>query len=250
MRRRGFETAFADFDELFLVVGDAAARTAHREGRTDDHRETDHRLHLLRFLHRMRRCRARRAETDLGHRRLELLAILGLVDRLLRSADHLDAEFVQHAILGEVERAVECGLPAHRRQQRIGPLLFDDLFDDLPGDRLDVGHIRHFRIGHDRRRVGVHQDDAVALLTQRLAGLRAGIVEFAGLADDDRASTNDENALEICTLGHELLSCSLLVLHQLDETVEQVGHVVRAWARFGVSLEGERRDVSAGNALQ
>ncbi len=41
-------------------------------------------------------------------------------------------------------------------------------------------------IGHDGGRVGVDQDDLIAQLSQGLAGLGAGIVEFAGLADDDR----------------------------------------------------------------
>jgi hypothetical protein len=35
--------------------------------------------------------------------------------------------------------------------------------------------------------VRVDEDDAVAFLAERAAGLRARVVEFAGLADDDRA---------------------------------------------------------------
>ena len=103
--------------------------------------------------------------------------------------------FGQHAVLVQVERAVERGLPAHRRQQRVGPLLGDDLLDHLPGDRLDVGDVGHLRVGHDRRRVAVDEDDAVALLAQRLAGLRAGVVELAGLADDDRPGADDQDAI-------------------------------------------------------
>ena len=54
-------------------------------------------------------------------------------------------------------------------------------------ERLDVGLVGHDRVGHDGGRVGVHEHDLVAELAQRLAGLRAGVVELAGLADDDRA---------------------------------------------------------------
>ena len=85
------------------------------------------------------------------------------------------------------QRAVERGLAAHRRQQRVGALLLDDLGDDFGRDRLDIGGVGQIRIGHDRRRIGIDQDDPVALGLQRLAGLGSGIVEFAGLADDDRA---------------------------------------------------------------
>jgi hypothetical protein len=66
------------------------------------------------------RCPSARAEADARHRRLELLAVLGLVDRLLRRADQLDVELVEHALAREIERAVERRLAAHRRQQRVG----------------------------------------------------------------------------------------------------------------------------------
>ena len=75
-----------------------------------------------------------------------------------------------------------------------GPLLRDDLLDHLPGDRLDVGGVGHLRVGHDRRRIRVDQHDAIAFLAQRLAGLRAGVVELARLADDDRAGADDQDA--------------------------------------------------------
>ena len=97
-------------------------------------------------------------------------------------------------MLREIERAVERGLPAHRRQQRVRALDRDDLLDHLPGDRLDVGRVGHVGIGHDRRRIRVDEDDAIALLAQRLAGLRAGIIELARLADDDRAGADDQDA--------------------------------------------------------
>ena len=69
-------------------------------------------------------------------------------------------------------------------------------------DRLDVDGIGELRVGHDGGRVGVHQDDPVAFLAQRLAGLRAGIVELARLADDDRAGADDEDAVDVGALGH------------------------------------------------
>ena len=40
--------------------------------------------------------------------------------------------------------------------------LSDTLLNRLPRDRLDIGGIRHDRIGHDGRRVWVDQDDTVA----------------------------------------------------------------------------------------
>ena len=44
------------------------------------------------------------------------------------------------------------------------------------------------------------------MLAQRLARLRTGIVELAGLADDDRARADDQNRLDVGALGHRRIS--------------------------------------------
>ncbi len=97
---------------------------------------------------------------------------------------------------------VERGLAAEGGQQRVGLFADDDLLDDLGRDRLDVGAVGELRVGHDRGRVGVDQDDAVALLAQGLAGLDAGVIEFAGLADDDGAGADEEDGFEVGAFGH------------------------------------------------
>src|SRR5262249_54556220 len=145
------------------------------------------RLDLERLVERPRDFGLRTFEADLDHRAAEQLAVLGHADRLARGADQLDVILFQNSTIGEVERAVQRRLAAHRRQQRVGLFRGDDALGGLPVDRLDVDRVRGFRIGYDRRRARVDQDDAVAFLLERLAGLRAGIVEFASLADDDRS---------------------------------------------------------------
>ena len=201
-RGRGVEAAFAHFDEFVSVVGDAPAGAPERERRADHRRKADLGLHLESLLEVMRYARARGSEPDARHRRLEFFAVFRLVDRFLRRPDQLDVVLVEHALAREVERAIERGLPAHRRQERVGPLALDDLGEHRPGDRLDVGDVGHLRIGHDRRRIGVDQDDLVVLLAQRLARLRARIVELAGLADDDRAGADDQDRGDVGSLGH------------------------------------------------
>ena len=152
-------------------------------------------------------CDARlgRPETDLGHRVLELLAVFGLVDGLGRCADQLDVVLLQHAVAMQVQRAVQRGLAAHRRQDRVGALLGDDALDDFPGDRLDVGHVGRVGVGHDRGRVAVDQDHLEAFFTERLASLRAGVIEFTRLADDDRTRADDQDGFDICTFWHNPL---------------------------------------------
>ena len=201
-RRRHLEAVRDDAFELLEVVRNAAARAAQREGRTDDGREADRMLLLERLFERMRDVGPGTFQTDLGHGLPEQVAILRHVDGFPRGRDHLDVVLLQHAFAREIQRAIEARLPAHCRQQRVGPLLLDDSLDGRPVDRLDVDGIGHVRVGHDRRRVGVHEDDPEALFAQRLAGLGAGIVEFAGLADDDRAGSNDQNAVQVCAFRH------------------------------------------------
>ena len=144
----------------------------------------------------------RHVEADLEHRVLELLAVLTLFDGFSVGPDEFDAVFFQDALVVEVHRGVERRLPAEGRQEGIGLLGDDDFFDDLDRDRLDVGARRELRVGHDRGRVGVEQDNGVTLLRERLAGLDAGIVEFAALSDDDGAAAEEEDFLEVRILGH------------------------------------------------
>ena len=73
---------------------------------------------------------------------------------------------------------------------------------DFRRERLDVGAIGDLRVGHDRRRIAVDEDDLEPFGAQRLARLRARVVELAGLADDDRAGADDEHALDVGAFGH------------------------------------------------
>ena len=67
----------------------------------------------------------------------------------------------------------------------------DDFFDGFGRDGFDVGAVGELRVGHDGGRVGVDEDDAVAFFAEGFAGLGAGVVEFARLADDDGAGADD-----------------------------------------------------------
>ena len=85
------------------------------------------------------------------------------------------------------DRRVERRLATEGRQDRIGPLLGNDALDELRRDRLDVRGVGELGVGHDGRRIRVHEDDPEPLISQDPACLRARVVELAGLSDDDRA---------------------------------------------------------------
>src|SRR5581483_12325800 len=64
---------------------------------------------------------------------------------------------------------------------------------------------------------------------------RAGVVEFAGLPDDDRPGTDDQDAGEVGALRHRLATG----LHESGEIVEEVGGVVGTGGGLGVVLHRE-----------
>ncbi len=206
---RGERQALAgDAAQLVLVVGEAGAGAAHGEGGADDDRVAAEGVDPGDDLvHGVADDRAGGlAVADLGvdglDHALEQLAVLALVDRLDVGADQLDAVLLQRAGAVQGDRGVERGLAAQGGQQGVGALLGDDLLDELRGDRLDVGGVGDLRVGHDRRRVGVHQDDPQALGLQDATRLRARVVELGGLADHDRAGPDDQDGLDVSALRH------------------------------------------------
>ena len=154
----------------------------------------------------MGNARAGGTQTNFGHRVFELQAVFGFVDGFGRGANQFDFVFIEHPVVPQVQGAVERGLSTHGGQYRIGALFGNDLFNGLPSDRLNVGDVGRGGVGHDRRGIAVDQDDFVALFAQCLAGLYARIIEFAGLANDDGASPDDQNTFEVGTLRHQCVS--------------------------------------------
>src|SRR5262249_17154829 len=69
--------------------------------------------------------------------------------------------------------------------------------DRVDRQRLEVDRVGDLRVGHDRRRVAVDEDRPDAFGAERAAGLCPGVVEFGGLADDDRAGAEDQDRLRL-----------------------------------------------------
>ena len=189
--------------ELGLIVRDAATGAAQGEARTQHHGVAQATGDLDRVLHRVRVARARHLEPQLGHGLVEELAVLAALDSSQVAADHLHIVALKRAVLGQLHRGVQAGLAAQRGQQGVWALPLDDLGDELRRDRLHIGAVHESRVSHDGGGVGVDEHDLVAVLLQHLAGLGAGIVELAGLADDDGAGPDDEDALDVGALRHE-----------------------------------------------
>ena len=199
---RQVQATGADFFEFFTVVGNTAASAAHGERRADDAREAQLLQHRIGLFHAVGDTRTRALQADVLHCLVEARAVFGLVDGVGVGTDHLYAELFQNAVALQVQGAVQCSLATHGRQHGVWALFLDDLGHRLPLDRLDVGGVGHGRVGHDGGWVGVHQDDAETFLAQGFASLGAGVVEFTGLADHDRASAENQDAFDVCTFWH------------------------------------------------
>ena len=189
--------------------GDAGALAAEDEGGPDDHGETDALDHLAGFVHVVGDPARRHLEADPLHGLLEDLAVLGGADGLGVGADQLGrAVGADGAALDQLHGEVERGLAAEGGEHRVGPLAIDDLAEDVGVERLDVGGRRELRVRHDRGRVRVGEDDAVALLAEHLARLRARVVELARLPDHDRPGADQQDRLDVVRLGTQATPAS------------------------------------------
>ena len=131
-------------------------------------------------------CGAGGFRTDVRNDFLELLAVFTTLNRIDVRTDEFDVVLVEHTVLVQRHRSVERGLSAEGRKQRIRAFFRDDPFNDIRGDRFDVGGVGEFGVGHDRCGVRIHEDHAESLCAQNATGLSAGVIEFARLSDHDR----------------------------------------------------------------
>ncbi len=155
-----------------------------------------------------------RADAGAAHGLAKGFPILGSVDGFTIRADHLDAQFFKYSGLRNLERRVEAGLSAKGGQERVRPFLPEHGCQHLGGDRLDIGVIRHLGISHDGGWIRVEQHHLIAFFLERLARLRAGVVELARLADDYGAGADDANLLEIGALGHFYFASSIIAMNR------------------------------------
>ena len=150
-----------------------------------------------------RRCRD--FQPDFAACILEPQPVFGDFNGTQRRANHLDFVLFENATLRKFNGKIQSGLPSHGGQKRVGFFPRKNFFQVFLGEWLDVSSMSQLRIGHDRRRIRINQNDFVALRAQRFAGLSAGIIKFAGLPDDDGARANDQNFLDVSAFWHWLL---------------------------------------------
>ncbi len=199
---RKIQAALQNLFQLLAIVGDPAAGSAQGETRPQDDRITDTRGELQTFFYAVAELRLRRIEADLAHRVFEEQAIFSLLDGVDLGTDQLYSVALQHSRLRQRDGKIQPGLASDGREQCVRTLAADHFFGELDTERLDISLVGQVGVGHDGRRIGVDQDHFVTVGAQRFAGLGAGVIELAGLADDDRPGADDQDAVQVVTAWH------------------------------------------------
>ena len=190
--------------QVVLVVGDAGARAAEGERRPEDQGVAEHAPPAAAGTRTsLWRCGfSGTSAPEAGDDLLEPLPVLARHDRVDVGADQFHPVPGQRARLvqGPRRRSARSGRPGWASTAS-GRSSGDHLLQDILGDRLHVGGVGELGIGHDRRWVGVDQADPDAFLAEHPAGLGAGVVELASLADDDRPGPMTSTDLMSSRLG-------------------------------------------------
>src|SRR5699024_3741960 len=195
-----------DTAQFLLVVGKARARPSHGEGGTYNDRVGEFLGGVQAFLEGLADTGSGGLPTDPFDDLFEALPVLAGLDRVDVGTDQLDVVLGENARLVQVDGGVERGLPAQGGKEGIGAFLGEDLLDHLRCDRFDVGCVGDLRVGHDRCRVGVDQDDPETLGLEDTAGLGARVVELGGLPDHDRPGADHQDGRKVTTARHALFS--------------------------------------------
>ena len=171
----------------------------------------------------------------------ERAAVLGVVDRLRRGAQH------RHAGVLEPLRQAERRLPAERADdpgdRPGGPLGLDDLEHVLEGERLEVQPVGGVVVGGDGLGVAVDHHRLVAGVLQRHDRVHAGVVELDALPDPVGPGAEDQHRRLLPRLHLGLLVVGGVVVRRAGGELGRAGVdglVDRPDARAASAASGRR----------
>ena len=196
----GLQTAGTDGFQLVHIVHQTAAGAAHGVSRTENDRVAQLISDGQCLVHTVSHLTAGHFNAQGFHGLLELDTVFAALNSINLNADNFHIVLIQYACILQFGAQVQTRLAAQIWKQRIRSLLGDNLFQAVHIQGLDIGDIGRVRVSHNGCRVGVYQNDLIAEISQRLAGLCAGVVKLARLTDDDRTGTNNQYLVNIFSL--------------------------------------------------
>ena len=124
------------------------------------------------------------------------------MDSLGVCAEELYIVALQEALLRKLHGQCKTCLTAKGGQQAVGLFHFDYALYNVKCKGFDIDLVSHSLIGHDGSRVGVYEDDLKSLLLESTARLRACIVKFGSLSDNDRTRADNKYLFYITSEWH------------------------------------------------
>ena len=192
--------------EFFDVVRGASTCTAQGVGWADDGGKSDFSRDVECFVEGVGESAFGKVEADFIHGFLKGFAVFRFFYGVWFCADHFDIEFFECSPFVQSHGGVEARLSAQGWEEGIRVFFFDDCRAYFGCDGFDISLVSHFGVGHDGGGVAVDQYDFVSLFFEGFAGLRARVVKFAGLSDDDGTRADEHYFFEVGSLGHKGLS--------------------------------------------
>ena len=189
--------------EIGRVVDDARTGSTKRVARTNAQWKSELLGCFFAFEETLGCGLRRHGNTHGFHQVAEAFAVLGDFDCINIHTDHPYVVLLPNAHFITLNAQVQRRLPPHRRQHRINVgMLLKNLFDGSRFQRLEVHVVRHDRVGHDGRRVGIDEGGFDAFFAKGPQGLGSGIIKLASLSNDNRSTANEENRFDAFVFGH------------------------------------------------
>ena len=201
--RAGLQAGAGNPFQIGLVIRNTRSGATHRERRANDDGITQFARCLDALLHRVADDGAGTRSANGLHDRSELLTVLAALDGVDVRTDQFHSIPFENTGRVQGDGGIQRGLTTEGGQQGVGALFRNDALDVFGRDGLDVGGVGELRVRHDRRGVGVDQDHTQTLVPKHSAGLRARVIEFARLPDNDRSRTDNHHGFNVGSAWHQ-----------------------------------------------
>ena len=185
-----------------FVIRKSAARASERKRRPEHNRESNPASNLEPFIFIICNLRLQHRLTEFLAQLLEQLPVLGTLDAVTLGTKQLRSALAQHTFFIQLHCEIESGLSADSRQNGIRSLVPDYPGEIFQGERFHINLVRHRRISHYRRRIGIAQYHFITLFSKRYACLGTGVVELCCLSDHDWPRPDYENFPDVTSSCH------------------------------------------------
>ena len=202
MNGRKGKGVFHHCAKLGLIPRKAAARSAQGKCGAENDGIADGVCSLNRFFNAVCDLRGNDRLADPLTKLLEKLSVLGAFDAFGVCAEQFDFTLLKHALFGKLHCKVKSGLAADSGNDCVGALVAAYPCHIFEGQRFHINLVGDGGVGHNGGRVGVCENDLVALFFKGEAGLSSGIVKLGCLSDDNGAGAYDKYLFNIRSLRH------------------------------------------------